>query len=654
MNTKTFAPVVLLIMLTGNLLFAQQKVYPGNVLTPYFWITSKNVADAYHWDSRTKDHTPISDQQHPGAAFNFNPSIYFNAAQDSLSIPLGSSAKRQQTLFLVYKVKDSLTEQFLWTINQPQRTLSVATNKRLVDLKKYTYQSYSEKIKPNKANIHFFQQNITDSIAKPAVLSIGQKSKFISLPPQQFDGNISEIVVYNRVLSGFESQKIASYLAIKYGISLSQFETKNYLNSSGNIIWDSAKHQGFASSITALGRDDASGLLQSKSSNMAQEGLLTLTLKSKSNTIPNQYFVFWSDNAKSMQLKKQEQGQPIGIARQWQLDFTNPKDLSLDWSLNPNFIKGNFPKDTYYWLYIDYSGKGTYTEEDSEYLKLASTSSKEKLVLHDFDWDKQKTGKAKFTIKIAPKMFSRVWITQADCGVKDSGKLNYSIQGGEAPFTITLQKEGSDVVVKQWKQDSKNTQDLLLSSGSYTYIVRDAKANVYSETIFVADKQGTLSNLKATYQLTDGKPIILDASQGLQGTTYAYQWYYEGDFIDNTPKILLDQAGDYELRLSNSQGCTTSQKILVTTDSKEASVANVLMLYPNPTPDGRFTLAMQFAQKTDVTLTIHTLSGGLVQQKQFSQIENYVYDGMISAASGMYLVSVRSDFGTKNFKVIVK
>ncbi|RUT67823.1 T9SS C-terminal target domain-containing protein [Flavobacterium cupreum] len=654
MNKKIFLLVILLSASTGNLIFSQQKIRPGNVPEPFFWIKSKANGDAYYWESLTKKEARIPANTQKGGAFNFNPSIAFDKAKDSLILPLGTDTKRRQTVFMVYKVKDSLKEQLLWTINDAKKTVSVATNKRLADLNKYNYQSYSEKVKPQKANIHFFQQNITDSVAKPSSLTIGLKSKFEKLPPEEFNGNISEILVYNRVLSGVETQKVASYLAVKYGISLSQFEIKNYLNSLGQTIWDIEKHKGFESSITGIGRDDVSGLLQVKSSNMVDEGLLTLELKSKTNKIPDNYFVFWSDNGKKLLVKKQEQGEPAGVDRQWQLDFAGTSDLSLDWTFDPKFIKGTLPKDSYYWLLADYSGKGTFDENNSEYIKLGLTSSKEKLNLKDFNWDKQLSGTTKFTLKVAPQMFSRVWITPANCNVNASGELNYSIEGGEAPFTVTVKKQGSDTVLKQWSQTAKSSTSVSLSSGNYDYIVRDSKGNLYSETVFVADKEGTFPDLKPEYQLANGNAVILDASLGLPEGNYEYEWYYEGNFLDNNPKILVDQPGNYELRLSSDQKCKTSSKIAVKTDGKENPEATVLILYPNPTVDGHFTIAMQFAHKTNATITVYAPTGTLLQQKQFTQIENYIYDDVIKAASGMYLVTVNSDFGTKTFKVIVK
>ena len=654
MNRKIFALIILISIVTGNLIYSQQKSLPGNVQEPRYWIKSRFHGDAYYWENLTKNQGKIPNNAQKGTPFNFNPSIVFDSPQDSLILPLGVESKKRQTIFLVYKVKDSLKEQYLWAINDPKKTLSIATNKRLADLKKYSYQSYQEKIKPHKANIHFFQQNVTDSVAKLSSLTIGQKSKLEQLPPEDFKGNISEILVYNRVLSGKETQKVASYLSIKYGISLSQFENKNYLNSQGETIWDINQHKGFESSITGVGRDDASGLLQPKSSNMIEEGLLTVELKSKTNKIPNNYFAFWSDNGKNLFVKKQEQGEPIGIARQWQLDFVNPTDLSLDWNFNPNFIKGNLPKDTYYWLLVDYSGKGTYDENNSEYIRLGSTSTKEKLSLTDFNWDKQRTGKTKFTLKIAPKMFSRVWISESTCGKVGSGQLNFTIEGGEAPFTVTVKKEGSDVVVKQWNQSGKSSTGLQLSSGTYDYIEKEKNGSLYTETIFLADTNGTYPLLKSEYVLTDDNPIVLDASLGLPKENYEFHWLYEGDFIDNSSRILMDQAGTYELRLLNSQGCKTTTKIQVSANGKTATSSNVTLLYPNPTVDGRFSVVMQFDKKTNVNIRIISPNGTLIKEQSFSQIENYIHDEVLQVASGMYLVMVSSDFGSKTFKVIVK
>lgn len=103
MNKKLFLLVVLIAMLTVNNVFSQQKEVPGNVQEPFFWIKSKNNGDSYYWDNVTKKEATVSARKQKGTAFNFNPSIIFDATQDSLILPLGIDSKKRQTFFLVYK-----------------------------------------------------------------------------------------------------------------------------------------------------------------------------------------------------------------------------------------------------------------------------------------------------------------------------------------------------------------------------------------------------------------------------------------------------------------------------------------------------------------------------------------------------------------------
>lgn len=88
-----------------------------------------------------------------------------------------------------------------------------------------------------------------------------------------FNGRIAEVAIYNRQLNTAERQKVASYLAIKYGITLPH----NYVDPAGAVIWDVTANTGYGFNITGIGRDDCNGLhqKQSKSVNTA-EALVTL------------------------------------------------------------------------------------------------------------------------------------------------------------------------------------------------------------------------------------------------------------------------------------------------------------------------------------------------------------------------------------------
>jgi hypothetical protein len=115
-----------------------------------------------------------------------------------------------------------------------------------------------------------------------------------------FDGRIAEVITYdNRKTDGNltqERNRIQSYLAIKYGITLGvNGTTQDYVNTDGNVIWDQSANVGYNYDITGIGRDDDSDLnqKQSRSVNDATdgtgriEGILTMGLNDIYDTNAN-------------------------------------------------------------------------------------------------------------------------------------------------------------------------------------------------------------------------------------------------------------------------------------------------------------------------------------------------------------------------------
>jgi len=102
-------------------------------------------------------------------------------------------------------------------------------------------------------------------------VSIGRKSASIFLSQDRiFDGYISEILVFSDTLSSFEKEKINSYLAVKYGITLNQ----DYVSSSGAVKKDIS--DGFVNAIAGIGRDDCSGLHQKQSKSIESDAIITI------------------------------------------------------------------------------------------------------------------------------------------------------------------------------------------------------------------------------------------------------------------------------------------------------------------------------------------------------------------------------------------
>jgi hypothetical protein len=114
-----------------------------------------------------------------------------------------------------------------------------------------------------------------------------------------FHGDIAEIVIYDGVPSATEENKIQTYLATKYGITLNGI---NYLNSDGNSVW--TDDVTYDDDIAVMGRDDASGINQKQAKSNTTKAAITIstTTIAASNADNNtklgtdKSFIVWGNN----------------------------------------------------------------------------------------------------------------------------------------------------------------------------------------------------------------------------------------------------------------------------------------------------------------------------------------------------------------------
>jgi hypothetical protein len=113
----------------------------------------------------------------------------------------------------------------------------------------------------------------TDGQSGP--VTIGRQSKKINSNDRLFDGKMAEIILYDEDLSDADRNKVQSYLAIKYGLTLDS--SIDYVNSAGTTIYPSTtSYSTHISDIAAIGRDDANGLNQVKSRSVNSDSVVTI------------------------------------------------------------------------------------------------------------------------------------------------------------------------------------------------------------------------------------------------------------------------------------------------------------------------------------------------------------------------------------------
>ncbi|MCC3373760.1 S-layer homology domain-containing protein [Cohnella sp. REN36] len=120
-----------------------------------------------------------------------------------------------------------------------------------------------------------------------------------------YKGQVGEFIFYSGPLSAEDRQKINSYLAIKYGVSLNNV---NYVDSSNNVIWQADAN--YNNNIAGIARDDGQGLQQkqSRSANDASKltiGIGDLSEKNEAITeeLQDKQSLVWGDNGKTLAFK---------------------------------------------------------------------------------------------------------------------------------------------------------------------------------------------------------------------------------------------------------------------------------------------------------------------------------------------------------------
>lgn len=211
--------------------------------------------------------------------------------------------------------------------------------------------------------------------------TIGRQSKqgdFNNNNIRAFEGRIGEIIGYTGKLTDSEKNKIESYLALKYAITLTYNGTLNgnYTASNGTTIWTADSI--YQNNIIGIVRDDNSDLLQ-KQSHTESDDLRIYLDSLDTNNVANQgsfssdisSVIIGHDNA-NVYSQNSFSEKPGGIYsrldREWRIQTTNFSDtFSIDISLDSNAILNAIDPNDLYFLVDndgDFSDANKYNTDD--------------------------------------------------------------------------------------------------------------------------------------------------------------------------------------------------------------------------------------------------------------------------------------------------
>ncbi|MFA8434798.1 MAG: beta strand repeat-containing protein [Marinifilaceae bacterium] len=147
-----------------------------------------------------------------------------------------------------------------------------------------------------------------------------------------YTGEIGEIIAFGDALSSNEINRVESYLALKYGITLNN---KNYLNSAGTTIWNTTTNSTYHHNVAGIGRDDKSLLTQSKSHSINNNSIVTMTAESN---LDDKEFLIWGNNNAGLTNRSTNIPSDFTerIARIWRVKQSGtPGTVTLEFQLTP-------------------------------------------------------------------------------------------------------------------------------------------------------------------------------------------------------------------------------------------------------------------------------------------------------------------------------
>ena len=171
------------------------------------------------------------------------------------------------------------------------------------------------------------------------------------------DALIAEIAVYNGGgNSGNDLQKIESYMAIKYGITLSNAgggAAGDYISTNVNLIWDADDNPSYHNNVIGIGRDDTEALYQRQShtdDDVTRVYLSTLSALNSTNggsfSANVSYIMVGDNNGQLCNTATSLTELPSGIfsqlEREWKIENTNVSEtFSMDITLESCAVLGS-------------------------------------------------------------------------------------------------------------------------------------------------------------------------------------------------------------------------------------------------------------------------------------------------------------------------
>ncbi len=256
-----------------------------------------------------------------------------------------------------------------------------------------------------------------------------------------WNGNIPEVILYPTNLAAGDAQKVNSYLAIKYGITLYQTPALNYLASDASVIWNGTTNSANKENIAGIGRDDLSALNQKQSrsvnttssGDLVAMGLGTIATNNTANSntfSADKNFMIWGDNGSANAWQSTESpASRMRLTREWKIQETGTVgSVQVRVQDNSASSGGELPAESTT-VYLLTDADGDFSSGATEVsMTLVGTNWE---VSHDFSNGQYFTFASQIPTAPGGVLNSAIWV-KADLGVTTGATFTWTDQSGNS------------------------------------------------------------------------------------------------------------------------------------------------------------------------------------------------------------------------------
>jgi len=140
-------------------------------------------------------------------------------------------------------------------------------------------------------------------------------------------------------------------------------------------------------------------------------------------------------------------------------------------------------------------------------------------------------------------------ITHPSCSGQEDGSIEVMVNQGNGIYTYT------------WNTGATTNYITNLAPGNYILTISGFGNGPLTRTYVIEEQIAVNVDLGEDRILCAGQELVLDAAIDI--TTATYTWTSDNGFSSSQPRVILNESGNYNLTITNENGCTATDSVFV-------------------------------------------------------------------------------------------